>query len=191
MEKGGSGGGSDYRGGGADGADGAHDSSSTGGTGQHTSTREFGGYENTVAESVSSSTTFVLGTTPTTVEQAFLVNGKYLTIGSDRSTTLGNNNVYPISTYDASTNTVTLSTTITATAGEVVMFGNLYSGGGAGGAGSIVQAGGYGGGGDGAAGSTAAKAGTAHTGGGGGGAAASANGGVGGSGIVIIRNIRS
>lgn len=188
---GGSGGGGAYRGGGSDGADGIDYSGSAGGAGQHTTTREFGGYTNTVLNSVSSSTTFVLGTTPTTVEQAFLVSGKYLTIGSNRSATSGNDKVYPISAYDASTNTVTLSSAITATAGEVVMFGNLYSGGGGGGANSVVSPGGYGGGGAGGKGSTAGEAGTANTGGGGGGAASGANGGTGGSGIIIIRNKRS
>ena len=185
---GGSGGGGRYRVGGSDGADGVGTSSYVAGTGQHTTTREFGGYTNTVLNSVSSSATFKLKTAPTTVEQAFLVSGKYLTIG-DRSTSTGNAGVYPISSFNAP-NEVTLSTTITATAGDVVRFGNLYSGGGGGGASSNAQAGGYGGGGAGAAGSTAGKAGTAHTGGGGGGASADANGGVGGSGIVIIRNAR-
>lgn len=185
---GGSGGGGRYRVGGSDGASGSGTSEYLAGAGQGSTTREFGGYTNTVG-SVPSSTTFVLGTAPTTVEQAFLVSGKYLTIG-DHSTSTGNTGVYPISAFNALTNTVTLSEAITATSGDVVRFGNLYSGGGGGGASSNSQAGGYGGGGKGAAGS-AAGAGATNSGGGGGGASTSANGGVGGSGIVIIRNKRS
>ena len=171
--------------GGSDGSNGSNAGSSgtiAGGAGQGTTTREFGGYTNTVS-SVPSSTTLVLVTTPTTVEQAFLVSGKYLTIG-DRSGSTGNTGVYPISSFDASTNTVTLSTTITATVGDVVRFGNLYSGGGGG---AVGGAGGAGGGAT--AGSSAAVQG--NTGGGGaGGASSVTTAQAGASGIVIIRNAR-
>ena len=185
---GGSGGGAGGSIGGAGGSDGSNGSNGgssgtiAGGTGQGTTTREFGGYTNTVS-SVPSSTTLVLVTTPTTVEQAFLVSGKYLTIG-DRSGSTGNTGVYPISSFDASTNTVTLSTTITATVGDVVRFGNLYSGGGGG---AVGGAGGAGGGAT--AGSSAAVQG--NTGGGGaGGASSVTTAQAGASGIVIIRNAR-
>lgn len=169
------------------GADGSKGYGSRGGTGQGTTTREFGGYINSVASSVSSSSTFVLATPPTPVEQAFLSSGNYVTFGTDFSTY---GNVHPISAFDSETNTVTLTENVTVASGTQVTFGRLYAGGGSGGA-NYNTRGGYGGGGRGGSDSQNATAGQANTGGGGGAMHAGKNSQNGGSGIVIIRNARS
>lgn len=169
------------------GADGSKGYGSNGGTGQGTTTREFGGYINSVASSVSSSSTFVLATSPTSVEQAFLSSGNYVTFGTDFLTY---GNVHPISAFNSGTNTVTLTESVTVTSGTQVTFGRLYAGGGSGGA-NYNTRGGYGGGGQGGSDSQNATAGQANTGGGGGAMHANKNSQNGGSGIVIIRNARA
>lgn len=173
--------------GGSDGNDG-YGSDSSHGYGQGTTTREFGGYSNTIASAVSSSTTFTLGSEPTETEKTFLVNGKYLSVGASRE-------CYPIVSYDNSTRKVTVSqnnkgNTVTAAQGDAVLFGNLYAGGGTAfyGSGSSLNAdsAGYGGGG------TPDTAPTDNTGSGSGGAYNGSKGAkAGATGIVIIRNARS
>ena len=124
---GGTGGQSTLYGGGSDGSN-----SQDGTSGQGTTTREFGGYTNTVASNVSESSTLVLSSEPTDTEKAFLVSGQFITIGNN-PTAYGQ--VFPITNYDESTRTVTVLTTfgkVTASAGTVVRFGNLYAAGGEG-----------------------------------------------------------
>ena len=191
----------DYRGGsgGCDGSNGEQSpagSNYLGGAGQGTTTREFGGYANTINTAVSNADTFVLSTEPTEVEKSFLAVGKYITLERSGVTRTGIQDVFPIVSYDDNTRAVTVDTTyqtVTASAGDTVKFGNLYAGGGAGSytyANSpLCPVGGYGGGGN------QSTEGTTNTGGGGGGnkyrygqgtIAAAA----GGSGIIIIRNAR-
>lgn len=185
--------------GGSEGADG-NNSGYSGGVGQGSTTREFGGYSNTVDADVSAASAFVLRTEPTDTEKAFLVSGKYLTLERSGVTRKGIQNVFPIVSYDNSTRTVTLNTTyqtITASGGDTVRFGNLYAGGGGGGSSNHGYSpynggtGGFGGGGTGGgASSHDGSVGTANTGGGGGGGAPGYGPYNGGSGIVIIRNTR-
>lgn len=159
------------------------------GYGQGTTTREFGGYSNTVATPVSSATSFILGSEPTTTERAFLVSGKYISIGDSRE-------CYPIVSYDSATRTVTVAqnnkgNTVTAAQGDAVLFGNLYAGGGTARYGQygdriVANSAGYGGGGD------SDNAPVANTGSGSGGAYGGAVGAkAGATGIVIIRNARA
>lgn len=110
--------------GGSDGSGGYPNNTSTG---QGTTTREFGGFTNTVKTSVSSSKTFVLTSAPSSEGQATLASGYFITVGS-----IAYNHTYRISSYASSTRTVTLTEAITASAGTTVRFGKLYSGGGAG-----------------------------------------------------------
>lgn len=174
--------------GGSDG-NGGYKANTTYGYGQGTTTREFGGYSNTIASAVSSATSFVLGSKPTATEEAFLVNGKYISVGANRE-------CYPIVSYDSATRTVTVAqnnkgNTVTAAQGDAVLFGNLYAGGGAArygqyGDGIAANSAGYGGGGD------SDNAPVANTGSGSGGAYPGQSGALAGaSGIVIIRNARS
>lgn len=173
--------------GGSDG-NGGYKADTTYGYGQGTTTREFGGYSNTIAAPVSSATSFVLGSEPTATERAFLVSGKYISIGDSRE-------CYPIVSYDSATREVTVAqnnkgNTVTATQGDAVLFGNLYAGGGTAfyGSGNKLDAdtAGYGGGGD------PYNAPVANTGSGSGGAYGGQSKALAGaSGIVIIRNARS
>lgn len=173
--------------GGSDG-NGGYKADTTYGYGQGTTTREFGGYSNTIASAVSSATSFILGSEPTDTEKAFLVSGKYISVGASRE-------CYPIVSYNSNTRTVTVSqnnkgNTVTAAQGDAVLFGNLYAGGGTAcyGNGDSLDAGsaGYGGGGD------RDNAPTANTGSGSGGAHNGAVGAkAGATGIVIIRNARA
>lgn len=126
---GGSGGG-DY--GGEDGAAGTRLNDGAGGTGQGSTTREFGGYTNTLASSVSGGNSIVLATEPTAVEKHFLQAGNIITIETG-STRTGKTDVYQITYFSEVTKTLTVDTTIstvTATAGDTIRFGNLYAGGG-------------------------------------------------------------
>lgn len=174
--------------GGSDG-NGGYKVDTTHGYGQGTTTREFGGYSNTVATPVSSATSFVLGSDPTATEKTFLVSGKYISIGDSRE-------CYPIVSYDSATRTVTVAqnnkgNTVTAAQGDAVLFGNLYAGGGTARYGQYgdniaANSAGYGGGGD------SDNAPVANTGSGSGGAYPGQHGALAGAtGIVIIRNARS
>ena len=140
---GGSGGGYGYNAnttggnGGCDGCAGTSttDSATAGRGGQGTTTREFGGYTNTISASVSGGNAFVLSNEPTATEKAFLVSGKYITVERSGVTRVGIQDVFPILSYDDATRVVTVDTTyqtVTASSGDTVRFGNLYASGGPG-----------------------------------------------------------
>lgn len=123
--------------GGCDGCAGtvARDGTSAGHGGQGTTTREFGGYTNTISASVSGGNAFVLSNEPTATEKAFLVSGKYITVERTSVTRVGIQDVFPILSYDDATRVVTVDTTyqtVTASSGDTVRFGNLYASGGTG-----------------------------------------------------------
>lgn len=180
--------------GGCDGCAGTatRDGTSAGHGGQGTTTREFGGYTNTISASVSGGNAFVLSNEPTATEKAFLVSGKYITVERTSVTRVGIKDVFPILSYDDATRAVTVDTTyqtVTASSGDTVRFGNLYASGGTGsgwsasltGRTSYTYAFGLTG--------TSAAAVTVQDNFGDGGNAFDAH--KGGSGIVIIRNARS
>lgn len=123
--------------GGCDGCSGTTntDNSTAGRGGQGTTTREFGGYTNTISAAVSGGNAFVLSSEPTATEKAFLTSGKYITVERNGVTRVGLQDVFPIISYDESQRIVTVDTTVqtvTASLGDTVRFGNLYASGGPG-----------------------------------------------------------
>lgn len=185
---GGNGGGGGGQYGGEDGVAGTRYNDGAGGTGQESTTREFDGYTNTLASSVSAGNSIVLATDPTAVEKHFLQAGNIITIETG-STRTGKANVYQITYFSEVTRTLTVDTTlstVTAAAGDIIRFGNLYAGGGNQKDVSAFNFTGASPNGDSGAGRNA----NPNTGGGGSGhfSSGATNGG---SGIVIIRNARS
>lgn len=121
--------GENYYDGGSDGSN-----AQSGGTGQGTTTREFGGCENYLAADVSASNVITLANTLSKEEIRYLSE-------SNATVSIGGfvyTNCYRVSSFDATTKTITLGnntnavSTVTAAQGTVVRIGTLYSSGGAG-----------------------------------------------------------